>query len=104
MVSIRRHLQNLALGAVAVLAAMLALPDAVEFYQLSRGNYRTPWYSGSWFKQPFTNARLAMLPSREYWTMNAIGSERWLVRETHFSNVVFWTTLERVDATKGEPR
>lgn len=100
MVAGKRRLEHLALGALALLAGLLALPDALEFYQLIRGTYKTPWYSTSWLRQPFTNARLAMLPSQEYWTTNAIGTERWLVREVQFGDVVFWTTLQRIPLTE----
>jgi len=62
-------------------ATVVIVRDALSFHDLAGGPYKTPWYSTSWLAQPYTNLRLALHPDREYWTMNAIKNERWLVQE-----------------------
>lgn len=79
-----------------VLSVTICSVDAYVFYKTVNGHYKTPWYSPDWWDAPYTNARLSLMPSTEYWTTNAMGSEKWLVRETKVGDVVFWTTLRRV--------
>ena len=73
----------------------LALQDVVAFHKRVAGSYKTPWYSRNWMLHPYTNFRLALSPARDYWTTNAVGSERWLLREVLVGDVEFWTILQR---------
>lgn len=86
--------------ALALLPATLiwVVCDAFHYHRMIAADYKTPWYSASWLAQPYTNLRLALQPAREYWTMNAIKTEQWRIRETAVDNVVFWTALERIPA------
>jgi len=72
--------------------AVVCALDALDFYT---SNSESRWYPHQWWKAPFTHAILALHSGHEYWTHNAIGSERWLVREVQLGRVVFWTALER---------
>lgn len=96
---IRAVALGLFVGATPVLV-LATTTDMIEFHRLSSGDYKTPWYSASWLKQPYTNLRLALLPAREYWTTNANGSERWFVREVTVGDVTFWTALQRTPIDK----
>jgi hypothetical protein len=74
----------------------LVISNALDFYDMAHNErYKTPWYSTNWLREPFTNAALQFYPAKEYWTQNAIKSERWLVREHAVGSVTFWTTLKR---------
>lgn len=70
--------------------------DAYTYHSLLRSEYKTPWFSEKWWQNPYTSARLMFHPSTEYWTENAIRSERWLVREHDVNGTKFWTTLKRI--------
>ena len=93
---------RLALAVACCFAAVIFLSDAMQFRRLSRGQYLTPWYPPQWWKAPYTHAALALHEGREYWTLNAIGSECWHVREVPVGRVVFWTALERIPIADGE--
>lgn len=82
--------------ALSLLIGVMILREATEFDQIKKSNYQTPWYSNSWLEMPYTNFKLSGMPVREYWTTNAMGSERWLVREVEFDGKIYWTTLERL--------
>lgn len=82
-------------------AATVVTRDVIQFHEISVVNTnKTLWYEASWLKQPYTNLRLSTFPVREYWTVNAIQSERWLVREIEVGGVTFWTTLRREPTAK----
>lgn len=81
----------LLLSIMGTLLFIVSINDAMEFHDVVKSSYKTPWYSTNWVKQPYTNLRLAFHPKREYWTENAIHSERWLVREVEFYDTTFWT-------------
>ncbi len=87
------------IGGLWALAALFALPvwigDVAKFHDLQDGHYKTPWYTTSWLRMPYTNLRLANSERREYWTKNAIRSEDWLVREVRLGELTYWTTLRR---------
>lgn len=70
--------------------------DAYTYHSLLRSEYKTPWFSEHWWKNPYTHVRLMFHPSTEYWTENAVRSERWLVREHDVNGTKFWTTLQRL--------
>lgn len=72
--------------------------DIHEYHSIIKGNYDTPWYDNSWFKQPYTMFRLSGADSvKDYWTENAIGNEKWHVREIQKDGKHFWTLLERIE-------
>lgn len=81
-------------GAVGLVIAVTGL-DAASFHEATIAGYKTPWFSEHWWQQPYTHARLAAYPAKEYWTKNYAGTERWLVREHDFQGVKFWTVIER---------
>ena len=68
--------------------------DLYSFISLSRGDYKTPWYSQNVLREPATNFMLMFYPSRKVHTHNVVG-EPWLIRETSVGDVVFWTLLKR---------
>lgn len=91
-------LKSMALTALSVLLLLTLAQivfDAIAFHERDE-SFKTPWYSSSWLKSPYTNTRLALHKSSEHWTTNAVGSERWLVREVVVGDVIYWTTLERI--------
>ena len=95
---------NIALVWALLLAGLSAtgvvVADAISFHAALQSSYTTPWHSTSWLREPYTNAVLAFYPANDYWTMNAIKSERWRVRERTVGGVTFWTTLERQPITQ----
>jgi hypothetical protein len=53
------------------------------------------WYSPNWYRQPYTNACLALLGTkRERWSHNAIG-QPWFIRKINCDGKVWWTVLKR---------
>jgi len=83
----------------AGLTTLVVIDDMMDFHFAVSGSYKTPWYNAGakgWMTEPYTNLRLLGNPSKEYWTENAIKSERWFVREVQFEDKTFWTILQRV--------
>jgi len=81
---------------MACFIAIVICNDALNYYSsLANGTHLTPSYSAQWWQAPYTHAALAPREKHEYWTLNAIGSECWHVREIPVGSVVFWTALER---------
>lgn len=86
-----------ALPALVLTAASVGIHvwrDARSFQDLA-ASQQTPYFDTSWLRQPYTNYRLRAYPATERETMNAIGSERWLVREIKVGAATFWTVLRR---------
>ncbi|MGP1715623.1 MAG: hypothetical protein ACTS9Y_00460 [Methylophilus sp.] len=73
----------------------IVMLDAHHFHDLKLREVKSPWFDAVWWKAPYTHAVLSFLPSKTYWTMNAIKSERWLVKEVVSGDTTFWTVLER---------
>lgn len=71
------------------------LADAAAFHFGMNGSYKTPYYENSWFKSPYTMARLSMLPHQDQWQHNAVKTQVWLVRTVQLGDKEFWTVLER---------
>lgn len=92
------RLLGVILGISAFLFTSLAIigRDAYTYHSILGGEYKTPWFSEKWWENPYTSARLQFYPATEYWTENAIRSERWLVREHDVNGTKFWTTLKRI--------
>ena len=82
--------------ALAAFGLTVCAHDALHFRDLASGTYLTPWYPPQWWKAPYTHLALSLREGRDYWVPNAIGSERWHIRETPVGGVVFWTAMERV--------
>lgn len=84
---------SLAIGFYFVMMThLLFVIDAIGFHT---NNYKTPWYYIS-FSSPYTNLVLTLFGEKhEYWTNNAIGTERWNVREVKYKDQTYWTILER---------
>jgi hypothetical protein len=76
-----------------IIGALLA--DAAAFHFGMSGSYKTPYYENSWFKSPYTMARLSMLRHKDQWQHNAIKTQVWLVRTVQLGDKEFWTVLER---------
>lgn len=89
-----RGLRFSALNVVAVLSLVLAVSDYMQFRRLAEHG-ADAWYSSSWVSAPVTNFMLSGRESREFWKVNAIGNERWLIREVIYEGTTFWTTLRR---------
>lgn len=83
-----------ALSLFALLTLALALSDYMQFRRLAEHG-ADAWYSSSWVSAPVTNFMLSGRESREFWKVNAIGNERWLIREVSYEGTTFWTTLRR---------
>ena len=96
-----KELISLVVGVAAVIICFSVVPDAWGYFSIQRGDYATPWYSTSWFEQPFTNAMLFWRSSREEWKPNAIGTEMWQIREIDVGNKTYWTVLQRRPIIKG---
>ena len=82
-------------GSGAVLGVLVTSQDAIEYREILKGNYQTPWYDGRWWRQPFTNFVLSGKLHHIYWTTNANKSQDWLVKETTVEGKTFWTIIER---------
>ncbi|MFY7940731.1 MAG: hypothetical protein ACOVOX_07455 [Burkholderiaceae bacterium] len=80
---------------VGVTLAVLFTVDGLRFHELSNGEFKTPWFAPEWWSAPYTHAALAFYEPHEYWTTNAVGTERWHVREVPVGHVTFWTIMER---------
>lgn len=94
-------------GTVAIVfiavMAIVTTKDAINFHESLNVAYKTPWYDSNPLKQPYTALRVYLADkgsTTEQWKSNAIGSERWHVRETKFGDTYFWTTLERIDISE----
>src|ERR1035437_8740232 len=74
---------------------LLVLNDAMNFHNISNKKTTSSWFDSSWFRQPYTNARVLLSDYRDYETMNYIQTEKWVIREASIGTTVFWTTLER---------
>lgn len=74
--------------------------EASDFHRIEKSTYKTPWFSTNWLVMPYTNFKLSGLPVKEYWTVNAVGSERWLVREVELNGKTYWTTLQRLPISR----
>ncbi len=91
---------TLAIIAVVLLifTSILTIKDFVSFQERTSAQYKTPWYTNSFMKEPYTTVRLSLADKpnvKEYWTKNAIGSQDWFVREVKVGETTFWTLLER---------
>jgi ABC-type microcin C transport system permease subunit YejE len=91
---------TLALIVVALLifTSIITIKDFVTFQNITSAQYKTPWYTNSFMKEPYTTVRLSLADKvnvKEYWTKNAIGSQDWFVREVKVGETTFWTLLER---------
>lgn len=86
-------LRNFALSVFAILAFMV-VSDYLRLRQFVESG-EDVWYSSSWLMAPATNFMLAGRNSKEFWQTNAVGNERWLVREVRYEGTTFWTTLSR---------
>lgn len=84
---------HLALSVVAILA-FIVVSDYMRFRHLAESGSDV-WYSTSWLTAPATNFILAGRDSKEFWQTNAVGNERWLVREVGYEDTTFWTDLKR---------
>lgn len=80
------------LAGICFIVVVCAL-DALDFYRTS--DNESLWYPPQWWRAPYKHTALALHDGHEFWTFNAIGSERWYVREVQVGRVVFWTALER---------
>ena len=80
--------------AIAVVMIWL-LRDGLMMIDAFQYKYTTPWYDNSWLVSPVTKTVLLFGKSEEYITNNAIGTETWWVRDTHFAGKVFWTRVDR---------
>lgn len=81
-----------------IFMAIICVKDFISYQDISSSQYKTPWYSNSFMKEPYTTVRLSLADKaniKEYWTKNAIGSEDWFVREVQVDDKTFWTLLER---------
>jgi ABC-type microcin C transport system permease subunit YejE len=84
--------------ALLIFTSIIAIKDFISFQEITSAQYKTPWYTNSIMKEPYTTLRLSLTDKvnvKEYWTKNAIGSEDWLVREVKVGETTFWTLLER---------
>lgn len=95
MTTLHRFSAKVSIVLVLVAASAWTGLDAIRYHNILDGRFVSPWYSAHWYAQPYTHLRLALRPSKEYWTLNATGSERWLVRDTAIGDKVFWTILKR---------
>lgn len=84
------------LGLFLVFAVLAVGNDALRLHGILSSDYETPWFDGNWVLEPVTNAVLALRGAeRIYWTQNAIGTERWQVREVAWRGKQFWTILAK---------
>lgn len=86
--------------ALFIFSFIIVAKDFINFQELTSKQYKTPWYDNSVMKEPYTTVRLALADNsnvKEYWTKNAIGSQKWFVREVKVGETEFWTILERVE-------
>ena len=89
--------------AVLVEAWVIAgIADAIQFHEIQRGVYMTPWYSGNWLREPYTCFRVALSGNvREHWTKNAVGDD-WYVREAVINEKEWWTILKKIEVVRAE--
>jgi hypothetical protein len=73
--------------------------DFSTYQSILEGNYKIPWYSQNWFKEPYTNFRLMGHEATFYLTTNACRSQVWLVKEIKINDKTFWTTDQRIEIT-----
>lgn len=92
--SMRAWMRTAALSLIATSALTLVVKDYMQFRQLSEQGADV-WYSSSWLRSPVTNFMLAGRDAKEFWQINAVGNERWHVREVRYEGTTFWTTLSR---------
>lgn len=78
----------------ALFCVLVVTNDAVEHFQILKGDYKTPWYDARWWKQPFTHFALDGKVENIYWTSNAVG-QPWRVKETTVEDKTFWTIIEK---------
>ena len=69
--------------------------------KLIEGDSRRPsidyrWFDKDWWRDPITHWRLRNEPGRDYWSQNAIGTQRWYVREISYDGSIYWTILKNV--------
>lgn len=80
---------------LAAYSAFVYVPDVYMYYRQVDVAGDKVWYSPNWYRQPYTNARLALVGAkRELWSHNALG-QPWLVREVDCDGKVWWTILKR---------
>lgn len=73
--------------------------DMLYFQDIARSNYETPWYNDNNLISPYTNLRIYLNGSTNHWTKNVVGDD-WLVKESTFGKVTFWTVLEKKEKVK----
>lgn len=90
-----KELKEFTIALAAFFGMITPLYIAVEALSFHTNDFPTPYYYVS-VTAPYTNVFLmAFGKKKEYWTSNAIGTERWLVRDVHYKNQTYWTILER---------
>ncbi|KGG87698.1 hypothetical protein P245_19800 [Comamonas thiooxydans] len=93
-----KQIQKLSTVVLTVVVAIVATCFAAEyseFKQQAQSKADDVWYSASWLRSPVTNLMLSGHVYRDYWKNNAVGNERWHVREVEYNGTTFWTTLSR---------
>lgn len=86
--------------AAAVVVAISFAAEYRKFKQQAQSQATDVWYSASWLRSPVTNWMLSGHVHLDYWKENAVGNERWHVREVNYNGTTFWTTLSRDPITK----
>lgn len=91
-----KYLFGYSLTVVIAFVSLVFISDALEFHDIQSSTYKTPWYDISIFN-PYTNLILMTSGNKkEYWTYNAIRTQRWYVREVSYKDKQYWTILERM--------
>jgi hypothetical protein len=73
--------------------------DFCQYQSILEGDYNTPWYSQSWYDEPYTNFRLLEQPSKFYITTNGDNSQIWIVKEKSVGGKRFWTIDYKIQMT-----